>query len=437
MRWIIKSPKNSPLQCKSKLMVMLVFLPLELAIWMAPSIFPLDISVSDPFSEIPAVMLLFQICIPFIIEHYETTIKSLLCCWFTGVSWAFGLTDYLLPRPEENIGQDNVNGEPGRQNRAQVLQVGGHDTAMVTLPAAGNVNTREEYENDEEQSDSEYNFVARIILLLLVAWVTLLLFNLGMIVVPVSIGRALFSAIPILPITHGIKCNDLFAFFIGTYAFWTSISGARYAIEHVNSKRTSVLLNQIWKWCGIVFKSSVLLAIWVFIIPVLVGLLFELLVIVPIRVPVDESPVFLLYQDWAFGLIFLKIWTKLVMLDLMLPILGHSWRAKFERVREDGFSRLQVLWALREIVYPIVMKLLTALCVPYVLARAVFPMLGYPLVVNSAVYRFAWIGCLSVILFCFCAKRCHVRVRKLHNSIRDKRYLVGLRLHNFGEAAYC
>ena len=50
----------------------------------------------------------------------------------------------------------------------------------------------------------------------------------------------------------------------------------------------------------------------VFIIPVLIGLLFELLVIVPMRVPVDESPVFLLYQDWALGLIFLKIWTRLV-----------------------------------------------------------------------------------------------------------------------------
>ena len=54
----------------------------------------------------------------------------------------------------------------------------------------------------------------------------------------------------------------------------------------------------------------------IFIIPVLIGLLFELLVIVPMRVPIDESPVFLLYQDWALGLIFLKIWTRLVRLQI-------------------------------------------------------------------------------------------------------------------------
>lgn len=47
-------------------------------------------------------------------------------------------------------------------------------------------------------------------------------------------------------------------------------------------------------------------------IPVLIGLLFELLIVVPLRVPIDESPVFLLYQDWALGLVFLKIWTRLV-----------------------------------------------------------------------------------------------------------------------------
>ena len=54
----------------------------------------------------------------------------------------------------------------------------------------------------------------------------------------------------------------------------------------------------------------------IFVIPVLIGLLFELLVIVPMRVPIDESPVFLLYQDWALGLIFLKIWTRLVRVQI-------------------------------------------------------------------------------------------------------------------------
>lgn len=121
------------------------------------------------------------------------------------------------------------------------------------------------------------------------------------------------------------------------------------------------------------------------------------------------------------------------MLDQVLPLVDESWRTKFERVRDDGFSRLQGFWVLREIVLPIIMKLLTALCVPYVLARGLFPVFGYPLVVNSAVYRFAWLGCLGFGLLWYCGKRFHIWFTNLHNSIRDDRYLIGRRLHNYGE----
>ncbi|KAL2457767.1 putative E3 ubiquitin ligase SUD1 [Forsythia ovata] len=416
------------------LIVMLVFLPVKLAMRMSPSIFPLDISVSDPFTEIPADMLLFQICIPFAIEHFKlrSTIKSLLRYWFIAVGWTLGLTDFLLPKPEDNGGQENANRNPRRREGGHV-HLGAEERAILLATRAVLGGTEEEHDGNEPADPDRWRFVLRIVLLLLVAWMTLLVFNSALIVVPISLGRTLFNALPLLPVTHGIKCNDSYAFVIGSYVIWTIVAGARYFIDHIRTRRTRVLLGQIWKWCGIILKSSALLSIWIFVIPVLIGLLFELLVIVPMRVPVDESPVFLLYQDWALGLIFLKIWTRLVMLDHMMPLVDESWRIKFERVREDGFSRLQGLWVLREIVFPIIMKLLTALCVPYVLARGVFPVFGYPLVVNSAVYRFAWLGCLSFSLLFFCAKRFHIWFTNLHNSIRDDRYLIGRRLHNYGE----
>ncbi|XP_071715416.1 probable E3 ubiquitin ligase SUD1 [Rutidosis leptorrhynchoides] len=417
------------------LIVMLVFLPVKLAMRMAPSIFPLDISVSDPFTEIPANMLLFQICIPFAIEHFKlrATIKSLLHYWFVVVGWALGLTDFLLPRPGDNVEQENGNQDP------VAARLVDHDRAIVGFMDPRDMNRMRHAESEvevevDEQSDSErYGFMLSIVLLLLAAWMTLLILNSMLIMVPVSIGRALFNAVPLFPITHGMKCNDLYAFVIGGYVISTMLAGARYTIDQIRTERATVLLGRIWKWCTIVVKSSLLLSIWIFIIPVLIGLLFELLIIVPMRVPVDESPVFLLYQDWAFGLIFLKIWTQLVMLDQLAPLVDDSWRVKFERVKRNGFSRLQGVWVLREIVIPIVMKLLTALCFPYVLARGVFPVFGYPLIVNSAVYRYAWVGCLGFSLVYFCAKRLHAWYTNLHNSIRDDRYLIGRRLHNFGE----
>ncbi|XVF67547.1 hypothetical protein PTKIN_Ptkin10aG0130100 [Pterospermum kingtungense] len=226
------------------LIVMLVFLPVKLAMRMVPSIFPLDISVSDPFTEIPADMLLFQICIPFAIEHFKlrTTIKSLLRYWFTAVGWALGLTEFLLPAPE-NGGQENANVEPGRLDRLQAVQLGRQEQPMVALAAAddpnrgllatGNSNAVEEFDGDEQTDSERYSYVLRIVLLLAVAWMTLLICNSALIVVLISLGRALFNAIPLLPITHGVKCNDLYAFVIGSYVIWTAIAGARYSIEHI------------------------------------------------------------------------------------------------------------------------------------------------------------------------------------------------------------
>ena len=79
------------------------------------------------------------------------------------VGWALGLTDYLLPRTEENVGQENGNGEPGLQEELQVVRLGALEQALVAhaaanepnqvVPASGNL-TNEEYDN-EEQSDSE------------------------------------------------------------------------------------------------------------------------------------------------------------------------------------------------------------------------------------------------------------------------------------------
>lgn len=48
---------------------------------------------------------------------------------------------------------------------------------------------------------------------------------------------------------------------------WTAVAGVRYSIEQIRKRRSSVLFGQIWKWCGILVKSSALLSIWVRTIP--------------------------------------------------------------------------------------------------------------------------------------------------------------------------
>eukprot|EP00250_Pteridium_aquilinum_P006590 c16479_g1_i1 orf=142-3528(+) len=416
------------------LVVMLIFLPVKLALSIAPSLFPLDIRISDPFTEIPADMLLFHICIPFAIEHFrpKTTIKNVLFYWFSAMGWALGLSEFLLPGAEEGndqgrgVGAQEPLGGNAGPNQAQEPPIVDNVNGSLNVAAM-------ESDLDDHNDSEEYIFAFRILLLLMGAWVSLLFINSTMMLLPVSLGRAIFSSISRLPITYGVKCNDLYAFNIGCYVIWATIAAIGYAVDYLKTHNFKILVMQVLKWSAIVTKSSMLLSLWIIVIPVLIGLLFELLVVIPLRVPIDESPVFLLYQDWALGLVFLKIWTRLVMLGQVAPIVDESWRIKFERVKADGFTRLRGIWVMREIVTPILVKLLTALCVPYVFARGFFPAFGYSLIVNSAVYRFAWSGCLVLGMLWYGIRCLQQWVSELHNSIRDDRYLIGKRLHNFGE----
>ncbi|XP_026397242.1 probable E3 ubiquitin ligase SUD1 [Papaver somniferum] len=90
--------------------VFLVYLPAILAMRLAPTIFPLRISVSDPFTEIPVVMLLLQICIPYATELRET-VAALLHQWVTSVCCFLGLSTFLCSRPEDIGGQEIVKVE--------------------------------------------------------------------------------------------------------------------------------------------------------------------------------------------------------------------------------------------------------------------------------------------------------------------------------------
>lgn len=106
-------------------------------------------------------MLLFQICIPFAIEHFKLrhTLKSVLRYWFTAVGWALGLTDFLLPKPEDNGGNENGNGDAGRHERGHA-QAADQERLLAIEDehrprhVAANTNSSEEFDSDE-QTDPE------------------------------------------------------------------------------------------------------------------------------------------------------------------------------------------------------------------------------------------------------------------------------------------
>lgn len=122
--------------------------------------------VSDPFTEIPADMLLFHICIPFAVEHFRprATIKTVLFHWFSTVGWALGLSEFLLPGAEEANGvAANNNEERGHDRgnnifdenrpRARLVDAGGNrhqiETPINTVEGNDVSDSEDEHETDE------------------------------------------------------------------------------------------------------------------------------------------------------------------------------------------------------------------------------------------------------------------------------------------------
>ncbi|CAO2210473.1 unnamed protein product [Urochloa humidicola] len=394
---------------------MVILVPVELAFRLAPTVFPLDIAYFDPptqgtvllqatrnYVELLSGVLLLKFLLCSALKYLEpgALVQKVLQYWFATTGRALGLSNLLIAQPDGS-GESEVR---------------------------NTVTPKDLHDRPAEPKNKRRSAAVRIVLLVVLAWLTVVIFNAALLVAPVSVGRAMLFAIPQLPVAGALKSNDLFAFAVGFCILSTIIAASRDAFAYMMSGRTRLLASIICNWGKTSLKSSPLLFLWVVIIPFLIGLLVDCLLISPFVVSSNEVPVLDFLCTWFLGLQVLKFWTKLVRWTRVAPFLAYfideRWDRKLTQAREDGFSGLRAMWVLRDILMPIIVKLLSALCIPYVLAKGVAPM-------NSAVLRFAWLGSLAMCVLCYIAKVLCRLVVRLHDSIRDERYLIGQRLQNY------
>ncbi|KAM0893870.1 hypothetical protein ACQ4PT_024787 [Festuca glaucescens] len=210
-------------------------------------------------------------------------------------------------------------------------------------------------------------------------------------------------------------------------SFWQAPRNYADSICRVLLLRFLIDKTDILMYVGCLVKKVV-------IIPFLIGSLADLLLIPLLAGPNDDVSVFYI---WYMGYVLLRIWMKLVHDTRTTPFLAYfideRWGPKIVRYRADYRSgAISLCWFFQDIFMPIATKLVAALCVPYVLAKGIFPRFGYSAAVNSAVYRFAWLVILGLGAFCYLAK---VFCVELHASIRDDRYLIRKRVQDVADGS--
>lgn len=141
--------------------------------------------------------------------------------------------------------------------------------------------------------------------------------------IKVSIGRL---------VVHGVvgrtNVHELYTIAAGLYISWICVRVGNLLSEWI-PQGIYAIYNAFHYWMVIFVKCFVVgLAVVVFI-PLMFGFIFQLVVITPIRVQSNQTPLFYPWQDWALGVLQMKILSAAAMM-------GPDWPIKrvFDRVKK-------------------------------------------------------------------------------------------------------
>ncbi|CAA7017089.1 unnamed protein product [Microthlaspi erraticum] len=382
-----------------------------------------------------------------------------LCCLIVADSYREliqELNDFLLVVPRGDRADQNVR--PVMQPRFILYSLA--EGSMVILHGSQSA------EDDIKSQDQRHNklFQLRIALMLVLAALSMFLFSTAFMALPLLAGRVFFDSISFITTRIGVGRDgvlffsssscllielyflffymlltksffsnlvivDVFAFWIGCHILQAINLSTCFVFDQIQKGRTGLLL----KYVFIQIRNGLFFSIWISVIPGLLALLIHLMIIIPLVVPLDESPVDFPVQDWLIGVVVLHIWTFLTMLTPINWFATEAWRRKLERIRDVGINNLPSMWLLRDVIGSLTNTLATTVAIPYLLVKTLFPLLGFSQSINSAAERFIWPALLALITVCFMAKLTRDFIIYLHQLVFNERYLVGERVDNLTE----
>ncbi|KAI9055712.1 hypothetical protein LZ554_000654 [Drepanopeziza brunnea f. sp. 'monogermtubi'] len=279
-------------------------------------------------------------------------------------------------------------------------------------------------------------FRTRILLFIISIWLFAALTGVSVTILPLVFGRQVFAKI----IPAHVRKNDVYAFSIGIYI----LGSALYAILHlrtfVNYLRTTLTINtdtphnvicRITAIASRVGRVAWTYTAFIFLLPTLFSFVIEFYFIVPLHTysALDERHTMHFVQSWTLGLLYVKLATRL--------ILWHTDSRPAQSLRavtRNGYLDPDARLATRSFILPATFALSFALWYPWLLARlATNTVLKDNPELHTLAYRYAYPMCLCMCAIGYAWWVLFGWVKDWRMKIRDEVYLIGERLHNFGD----
>ncbi|KAH1015872.1 hypothetical protein HUJ04_007190 [Dendroctonus ponderosae] len=411
--------------------LLMLWLPVRIIKIILPTFLPYTVSLNteSQVNELSLELLLLQVILPALLEqsHTRVWLKAFVRWWCKIIAWALNLHSYLLgdqATTNENVRDnadrpDNVPGQDGGNLGAV------HQALFMMEPPTG----YQPYQRPKF-------FHARLFFLLVTVCCSLVLFSVMALTVPVWLGRRvmtlwLVGAPPPGPQISAnaanteVKVHELYTAACGLYLCWVAARAVTLVSSWLPQGRAA-MLDRLKQWCLLGLKTIAASALLLGVIPLLFGLLLELVVIIPLRVPIHQTPILFIWQDWALGVLYTKI-------ACAVTIMGPDWflRAAIERAYRDGIRDMHLSFVFMELALPVIVCLGFALAIPYVMAYSIIPLFVTNLQFRNVIARRLYPFLLLVATVNTIIVLQIRQFKKLYEHIKNDKYLVGQRLVNY------
>ncbi|XP_044736435.1 E3 ubiquitin-protein ligase MARCHF6 isoform X2 [Chrysoperla carnea] len=404
--------------------LLMLWLPVRIlrAVW--PTFLPYTVALhtETQVHELSLELLLLQVILPALLEqsHTRQWLKSIIRTWCRAVAWALDLYSYLL-------GDDNsTTVPPPAPAPPEHAAPGGGG-----LGAAHQALLQRESPTGFQPYNRPKFLALRLIILLAIVCVSLITSSLIALTLPVWLGRRamelwLTGAPPPSPQppTPG-KVHELYTAACGTYLCWLACRGLHIVASWLPQGRAAMIA-RIKHWFILGARSFAACILLLGVIPLLFGLLLELVVVVPLRVPLHQTPVCFIWQDWALGVLYTKIACAITMM-------GPDWklRTAIERAYRDGLRDMDLIFITRELAAPVIICFGLALAVPYVIAHSIVPLIVTNAQLQILIVRRLYPFLLLIAMLSGVVTLQIRQFKKLYEHIKNDKYLVGQRLVNY------
>ncbi|KAI4194302.1 MAG: hypothetical protein LQ350_007856 [Teloschistes chrysophthalmus] len=283
------------------------------------------------------------------------------------------------------------------------------------------------------------HFRLRIGAFIFLLWLFAATTGVSVTVIPLVFGRRVFSHI--FP-THP-RMNDIYAFSIGISILGSAAylcTNARRTLHYVRRTlipktrtNTSNALRQVL-YCALRFTRVLYTyTAFGFLLPTLIALIPEFYIFIPLHTYLGkgtaEHHIVHFVQNWTLGVLYVKVISRLI-----LRFAPARLATALRHILHAGWTDPDIRLATRGFILPGTVLLSFLLLAPLTLgglANSILKTDGQD--ARSRVYRYSYPGVLGMVLagvVCWYAAKAF---QKWKRKIRDEVYLIGERLHNFGE----